>query len=472
MLVEELMNEKIFIYLKSVFRSNQNITLTDLNNIKKALSFIYKKENYLNYIVKEYTQYRKKLLDDYLKKKYLSITNYEEIIHKLIDDFKHHFIKEIILLHFFFGSNQVINVDLYIILQMFNNSNIEQRIEKEYDCFIASFKEIFRSEKLDFASFINLLNLILYSFEQITYENFKKISNFPQKQENISKYYNITVMSYLYTQNIEIFSKELNIDNIDNLSLYGFLINNKKNLSKTLAKSYSDFAKSVASLKSNFHKFLGSTDLFLSENNSNKFLLLHFDEFSKIIKIYHNFYFQIKENDKEYLNPKENNQSYKLLFDFFDGLDIMKDNNIQVICKVINLIDNILNKFKSLENFDLIKNYINKIKLYLSNSMKNCVNLIHSLICKQTNFNEENLRKITNYENMINLIEFILDKSQLYFQNLNIFSDSTIRDIIRDEIKDSLLKVYNEFVKKMKNENRQYKPLLAEEEFKNYTDIL
>ena len=69
------MNEKIFIYLKSVFRSNQNITLTDLNNIKKALSFIYKKENYLNYIVKEYTQYRKKLLDDYLKKKYLSITN-------------------------------------------------------------------------------------------------------------------------------------------------------------------------------------------------------------------------------------------------------------------------------------------------------------------------------------------------------------------------------------------------------------
>ena len=35
-----------------------------------------------------------------------------------------------------------------------------------------------------------------------------------------------------------------------------------------------------------------------------------------------------------------------------------------------------------------------------------------------------------------------------------------------------LLEKNNEFVKKMKNENRQYKPLLAEEEFKNYTDIL
>ena len=279
-------------------------------------------------------------------------------------------------------------------------------------------------------------------------------------------------MSYLYSQNIEEFSKELNIKSIDNLSIYGFLVNNKKSLSKILAKSYSEFAKAILSLKSSFHKFINSTELFLSDSNSNKTLLMYYDEFSKILIIYNNFHTQFQEKDKEYLNPKENNQSYRFLFDFFEGLNLLKDNNVQVICKVINLTNKILAKFKNLENFDLVKNEIEKLKLFMSNSIKECVNLIHSLICKQTNFNDENLKKITTYEHMINLIEYILDKSQLYFQNLNIFTESTLKDSIRDEIKDSLLRVYKEFVEKMKIENRQYKPVLAEEEFKNYTDIL
>ncbi len=290
LLIEELMNEKIFIFLKTMFRTNKTTSLTDLNNIKKSLSFIYKKENYLNYVLKEYTQYRKKLLDDYLKKKYLSIHNYEEIIVMIIDDFKHHFIKEIILIHYFFGNQQNTNVDLYMILQMYNNSNLELKNQKEYENFLSSFKESFKNEKLDFASFINLLNVILYSFEQITYDNFKKASNIQQTHENISRIYHFYVMSYLYSQNIEQLSKELNISSIDNLSLYGFLINNKKSLSKTIAKCFSDFSKAIITAKTNFKKFLSSTEIFLSENNSQKTVLVFFEEFAKIVRVYHNYH--------------------------------------------------------------------------------------------------------------------------------------------------------------------------------------
>jgi len=414
LLIEELMNEKIFIFLKTMFRTNKTTSLTDLNNIKKSLSFIYKKENYLNYVLKEYTQYRKKLLDDYLKKKYLSIHNYEEIIVMIIDDFKHHFIKEIILIHYFFGNQQNTNVDLYMILQMYNNSNLELKNQKEYENFLSSFKETFKNEKLDFASFINLLNVILYSFEQITYDNFKKASNIQQTHENISRIYHFYVMSYLYSQNIEQLSKELNISSIDNLSLYGFLINNKKSLSKTIAKCFSDFSKAIITAKTNFKKFLSSTEIFLSENNSQKTVLVFFEEFAKIVRVYHNYHTLFLEKDRENLNPKLNNQSFKVLFEFFNGLDLFKENNLQIICRVINLIDNIIKKFSDLDSFSLIQEEISKLKENVNISINNCVDLIYSLICKQTNFNEENLFKITTYEQMINLIEFILDKSNFF----------------------------------------------------------
>ena len=90
---------------------------------------------------------------------------------------------------------------------------------------------------------------------------------------------------------------------------------------------------------------------------------------------------------------------------------IFKENNIQVICKVINLIDNIIKKFNDLEGFSLIEEEIGNLKENMTNSINICANIINSLICKQTNFNEGNLIKITTYEQMINLIEFILDKS-------------------------------------------------------------
>ena len=47
-----------------------------------------------------------------------------------------------------------------------------------------------------------------------------------------------------------------------------------------------------------------------------------------------------------------------------------------------------------------------------------------------------------------------------------------MKDIIRDQTKESLLKVYKDFISKRKQENPNFKPVLAEEEFKNYTDIL
>jgi len=332
----------------------------------------------------------------------------------IIDDFKHHFIKEIILIHYFFGNQQNTNIDMYMILQMYNNSNLELKNQKEYETFLSSFRETFKNEKLDFASFINLLNVILYSFEQITYDNFKKASNIQQTHENISRIYHFYLMSYLYSQNIEQLSKELNISSIDNLSLYGFLINNKKSLSKTIAKCFSDFSKAIITAKTNFKKFLSSTEIFLSENNSQKTVLVFFEEFAKIVRIYHNYHNLFLEKDKENLNPKLNNQSFKVLFDFFNGLDVFKENNLQIICRVINLLDNIIKKFGDIEEFSLIQEELSKLKENVNSSINNCVDLINSLICKQTNFNQENLFKITTYEQMINLIEFILDKSILF----------------------------------------------------------
>lgn len=410
LLIEDLMNEKIFIFLKSIFRSSKTANVNEIKNIKKALSFIYKKENYLNYILKEYTQFRKKFLDESLKKRYISITNTEELLYKLIEDFKNYFIKEVILLHYFFG-NPKEDINLHIILQMFNNTNQETKNQAEYEEFFNSFKSSFKQEKLDFSSFVSLLNVILFSFEQTTYESFKKAINISQSPDNLSKVYNITMISYLYCFSIEKFSEELSISSLENLSLYGFLINNKKSLSKTLAKSYSDFGKSVIVLKTNFKKFLSSNDFFITDSSSDKGITSLFEEFSKIVKTYHSNYAHLNSKDRENLNPKLNNQSFKVLFEFFEGLDVLQETNIQTTCKLVNLIQNIINKFKIFENFEVIEDELNNLKLLLEKAVKNCVNLVHSAICKQTNFTQENLSKLTTYEQMINLIEYILDTS-------------------------------------------------------------
>jgi hypothetical protein len=45
-----------------------------------------------------------------------------------------------------------------------------------------------------------------------------------------------------------------------------------------------------------------------------------------------------------------------------------------------------------------------------------------------------------------------------------------LKDIIRDKTKESLLKVYRDYIDKKKLDNS--KALIAEEEFKNYIEIL
>ena len=149
----------------------------------------------------------------------------------------------------------------------------------------------------------------------------------------------------------------------------------------------------------------------MNENSINKSILYYFEEYSKIIKIYTKFQNLFNQNDQNYLNPKVNNLSFKTLFEFLDGFDISKENNLLIICKFINLVDNISIKYASEAENQLIKEDVDKIKHLLKSSRQSCVNLIHSSICKQTNFNEENLNKISSYDQMINLIEFILDKS-------------------------------------------------------------
>ena len=147
---------------------------------------------------------------------------------------------------------------------------------------------------------------------------------------------------------------------------------------------------------------------------------------------------------------------------FFNTSQIKNETQIDILFKVINLV-NILNA--SLESYDSISSEKNKI--YLNELIDRSVNLIMTNVLSITKFEEE-IKKNLTHEQMSQLIEHLLEKIQLSLMNQNFIKSFSVKEEIKQKIKQQILELY----KKEINPNNSHIEGITEDEIKNYLDIL
>jgi hypothetical protein len=185
-LIDEMVSEKIVIYLKNAFKQfNDKITLKYFKELNTLIHFLYNKEQYINFIIKEYTNMRKKYCEGIIKDKYLILSskNIDSVYMSLNEDFMFYFMKELILIAFFFLSEElsIISVENAYDLFIYNgkNSKINNKEEKIDKIFsrLENVLNSFTKEKekmMLLESYISNLNSILYIFDTLFFEYTKK----------------------------------------------------------------------------------------------------------------------------------------------------------------------------------------------------------------------------------------------------------------------------------------------------------
>ena len=243
-LIDEMLNEKIVVYLKNFFKKfNEKILeLKDFKQLKILIQFLQDKEQYINFVLKEYINMRKKFCESIIKDKYLILSskNIDSVYTYLNEDFMLYFMKEFILISFFFISSEysIISMDDAYELFVYNGKgNLKSVNEKENG------KKLFnklenilnnlakRKEKfISFEKYINDLNNILYIFDTLFFEYTQK------KELEFYQVYKFTLLSYYFCEKLEVILGDTEIGN-KNKTLSSTFLTNKTNFSSIL-RSY------------------------------------------------------------------------------------------------------------------------------------------------------------------------------------------------------------------------------------------
>ena len=145
---------------------------------------------------------------------------------------------------------------------------------------------------------------------------------------------------------------------------------------------------------------------------------------------------------------------YLYLLDFFDNNEqIENENNLEILFKIINLLNILNNNFKSEKNYRLFKSMIDKV-----------VNIVLSNIFKDVK--HEEIFKDKSHDETINIVENMMDKIQINLANINYIQDFNVKETIKENIKEQIKNIYN------KNLNISNNLSITEEELKNYLDII
>ena len=451
-LIDEKFNEKIVVYLKNFLRNNKSsYNLIEIENFFKLLNYLKNKQTYLNFVLNEYTQSRKKFCEEELKEKYLNLSkkNFDEIYTNLNQDFIFYFIKEYILINFFFNENLKnkenllnLNTDIFPIINRIKNLDNFNTLENNLKKICALIKD---EDKIIFT---NNLNSILYVFEDLFYQHTQ------QKTLNYYEIYKVTLLSYYYTEKLENIFKENNLIKIS-LNLSVIISNYKKNYTYLFQKSQNNKIKILQKLKENLINYLRDSQILITnESVINQEINELIDNYKLIFDIYQKY--KINNDEKNIVNPNKH-EIYLFLINFFDGEEILNEKNIDILFKVINLLDILNNNFPIEKNQLLMNNLIDKsIKIILDN------------IFNQIKF-EEQLKKSVSHEQTVTIIESMMDKIQIILMNLNYIKEYSVKEDIKDKLKKEVLKAYNNI---MNSQNEINLVNITEEELKNYLDII
>jgi hypothetical protein len=402
-IMDDLLNEKIVLYLKNLFRSNNSeLTIEQFKNMRITLFYLKDKTNYLGFILKEYTQMRRRVLEESLKAKYYKIARNEDIFQLLIEDVEKNFLKEFILMTVLFNIEEdlLTREEESLCLELFNNRVNEGVFEKLLPR-ITEFKKM-----KDFSFHVNYLNSILYSLDELFYENINQQKNL-QKQDSIAEVYKITIVSYYYESRLDKLFKNNNFNTNENFNIFSIISNTKKTFSKSLSKIINDTHKNLSKLRGNTINYLKEDNIITNSNEAHltKVITNLTEEYSKVLSDYYKYSNELTVEDKEGLVPTSQN-ALTLLIEFFNNDLIRNETNINILLKILNLINIIVSKL-GVYDIDL-----KSLKECFDRSESVIVSSFISNILKATKF-EENLKNNISHEQTINLIEHILEKSNL-----------------------------------------------------------
>ena len=471
-LIDEMLNEKIVIYLKHLFRTTKKFSMKEYKDILVLLGYLHNKDQYIKFVLNEYTQMRKKSIEEILKEKYFKISNkqYDEIYKNLNEDFILYFEKEFILINYFFDSENTALiqdegekkeilisslVDLNDIYYLLTVDNLDEKIEENQKILEKIMVKLGSTlcKTKDLTTYVVNLNSILYVFEDLFFQ-------YTQKSADFYEIYKITLLSYYYTEKIENLLKNNNLDKIS-LTLSIIISNYKKSFSVLFKKISSESVKTLQKLKTNIINYLTDSQVLLTnESVINQSINKLIEDYIKIFELYGKY--QINNDDKEIANPLQH-EVYLFLVNFFSTDQIKNETNIDILFKVINLI-NVLNN--SLEQFDKVN--IEKNKIYLNGLIDKSVDIIINNVMSATKFEEE-IKKTVTHEQTTALLEHLLEKIQLNLMKQNFIKNYGIKEEIKLKIKQKVLQIYQLALTESGKMNLGG---LTEEELKNYLDII
>ena len=195
--------------------------------------------------------------------------------------------------------------------------------------------------------------------------------------------------------------------------------------------------------------------LITSENIISKKLNNLINNYKNIFELYQQYKPKKEENNTDLVNPNQH-ELYLYLLDFFDNNEQLEnENNLEVLFKIINLLNLLNNNFKSEKNVRLFKSMIDKI-----------VNIILNNVFTDVKY-EEILQQKKSHDETISMVENMMDKIQLNLSNINYIHDFNIKETIKENIKEHIKNIYQKHLLESNNSLS-----ITEEELKNYLDII
>ena len=460
-LVDEMLNEKIVVYLKTYFKQiNEKISLKDFKELKTLIQFLYNKEQYINFVLKEYIIMRKKFCEGIIKDKYLILSskNIDSVYTYLNEDFMFYFMKELILISFFFIQCDYTFIKIEDAFELFvyngkgnlmginyneNNIKLFNKLESVLNNFGKNKEKIFEVEK-----YINNLNNILDIFDVLFLEYTQK------KELEFHQVYKFTLLSYYFCEKLDMILNETELTN-KNKVLNSTFLTNKNNFSSILRNYENEELKQLNKMKANLIKYLKDIQILITENEINQKINKLINNYKIIFELYEKYKPQKEENNNDIINPNQH-ELYLYLLDFFDNNDqIENETNLEILFKIINLLHLLNTNFKSEKNIRLFKSLKDKT-----------VNIILNNVLTEVKY-ESILSEKKSHNETINVIEELVDKIQINLVNINYIQDFNVKEAIKEKIKEQIKDIYQ---KKLIESNNNLS--ITEEELKNYLDII
>ena len=477
-LIDEMINEKIVVYLKNTFKQfSDKISLKDFKELNILVHFLYNKEQYINFVLKEYTNMRKKFCEGLIKDKYLILSskNIDSVYTSLNEDFMYYFMKELILISFFFLSEElsIISVDEAYELFIYNgktnklsidknndkekekekdeNYKSEERVDKIFSRLENVLNNLGKKKEQIFIieKYISNLNSILYIFDTLFYEYTQK------KELEFYQVYKFTLLSFYFCEKLDKILKGTELRD-RNQAFNSTFITNRNNFSSILRNYENEELKELNKIKLNMINYLKDSQVLIT-NESIIYQKLNklIDNYKIIFSLYNQYKPKKEENNTNIVNPNQH-ELYLFLLDFFDNNEqIDNEVNLEILFKIINLLHLLNRSFKSEKNVRLFRAMIDKI-----------VNIILGNVFKDIKYEECLLLK-KSHDETINMVESMMDKIQLNIANINYIQDFNTKETIKEKIKEQIMNIYQ---RKLIESNNSL--TITEEELKNYLDII